>query len=431
MGSSNKEVENLICGKIGSRGSYECTLASYVWEEADKIVSGGPQGGWDGVGFCVDVRTGRLWMDCSKYPNQFGYAPSEEITISAEQFHDYAVRNGMSSALQRMRNQNDWDNVLNSKAVKDKIAEIQKKDEIKRKESEEAFAIKVPRDSLEGEPSMDYSVRIYLQQRYGSSSVSLASTGNEYRLQTSTKERILNRDETVWIENEIKKVLANGSRTTWQSLPGGDSMIISIYKGDVKRESIDGGKPLKKYVDFMFLLEKLVDYGSRIIDDAEKDKDADDKTSAKKAHTSNATNTQKTAELELDQVKAEAKELVKEKAVETVEVESAELVKAEPVETVEAESEELIKAEPKEQVTETSIERENEAKKEQPEIPEENKGKAGKTKRTLLAIIWIILMIAGMVMLTIMPPVGVAIESFTLFWMIFVAIRSIIKKLKN
>ena len=75
-------------------------------------------------------------------------------------------------------------------------------------------------------------------------------------------QRVLSDAEAVWLEEQVEQTINNPDNSTWQSLPGGDTMYIVIRRNNGKDISIAGGKPIRKYSDLQDDLENLAQYGS-------------------------------------------------------------------------------------------------------------------------------------------------------------------------
>ena len=68
--------------------------------------------------------------------------------------------------------------------------------------------------------------------------------------------------ESVWLEKQVEVVVNDPDESTWQSLPGGDTMNIVIKRNKGNDISLRGVKPIRKYSDLQNELEYLAQYGS-------------------------------------------------------------------------------------------------------------------------------------------------------------------------
>ena len=76
-------------------------------------------------------------------------------------------------------------------------------------------------------------------------------------------ERTLTPAQAAWLEQHVQNTIKNPDKSTWQSLPGGDTMRIAIRQRKGKSVELHGELPIRKYSDLMNELENLAQYGSR------------------------------------------------------------------------------------------------------------------------------------------------------------------------
>ena len=114
-------------------------------------------------------------------------------------------------------------------------------------------------------------ITIEISQIYSSRSIKVSNDNGNYQIvyvrnshmspSVDRYPRTLSIAEAVWLEKQVEGTIKNPDESTWQSLPGGDTMSIVIKRNNGKDIS-RGGQPIRKYSDLQNELEKLVRYGS-------------------------------------------------------------------------------------------------------------------------------------------------------------------------
>ena len=275
QGMTKDDAVRLLRGKIiaelSKKPRTKFELHGLLWDDASKYFPN-----WDGAWFDLDLLTGKLSVHVSTYPNQFGASRDAAFALGASEFHRIALQSGFSQELQQFESEEDWarlfDDTLNT-AVATAHTEVQRQEQEKQAEQSEKYAIRIPYGSTTGSPGMSIKrIVLELNQRYGCSKLTLIREKDTYLLvytltYTSTTNnqsyrRTVNAAEASWIEERVDRAIDDPDRSTWQSLPGGDTMNIVIArekKGDVE---LKGVKPIRKYSNLLNELGKLAQYGS-------------------------------------------------------------------------------------------------------------------------------------------------------------------------
>jgi hypothetical protein len=110
---------------------------------------------------------------------------------------------------------------------------------------------------------------------YSSRSIKVLNLNGKYQLdyvrnshmspRVDSYPRTLSIAEAVWLENQVEGTIENPDKSTWQSLPGGDTMNIVIKRNIGNDISLRNVKPIRKYSDLQNELEYLAQYGSVIV----------------------------------------------------------------------------------------------------------------------------------------------------------------------
>lgn len=266
--SLEKQVsKKLKFGRL-SRLNLAIPLASLLWQDAASCF---PNKGfqWDSARFTLNLETGKIVAEVSTYPNQFGACRQDSFPLSAARFNEIAKKYHMSWELQLLATEEDWAKVFDDDlkaAVAENRAKLQKAEETRKNEEKQKNAVKIQTNTS---PDMSISeVTLVLSQQYGKSTVKVTKENETYHIvyRASSKNesysRVLEPAEGGWLEQMVQKAMNNPDDSTWQSLPGGDTMKIVIKRNNGENIELNGIKPLKKYYDLMGQLEKLVQYGS-------------------------------------------------------------------------------------------------------------------------------------------------------------------------
>lgn len=272
-----ESLRNKILDEINLNKSMEFHLASLMWGDAANCFPTGASWNWEGAWFKLDLITKRLYVEVSTYPNQFGACREDKFSISTDEFNRIVNKYGLGEELKFIQTDEDWDMIFD-KNLKAIISNTQKTIQQEKEEQNLKLrmqnAVVLPNELENNSPSMELSkVKIQLNQRYGNSSVELTQTNGEYRLEyhryshlspnSNTYKKKLSLQESIWVEEQVGTTLENKDKTTWQSLPGGDTMTIEIEKLQGKNVNMVRCMPLNKYMDLLHELEKLAQYGSR------------------------------------------------------------------------------------------------------------------------------------------------------------------------
>ncbi len=271
-------LRNKIIAEITRDPAMKYQLASLIGKDAEKCFPNGPYS-WDGAWFYINLRTGKLWAEASTYPNQFGAYEDQFYSLSASEFNRIAKQFHMRKELQAFRSDEDWaklfDDSLKS-AVSSACAVIEKRDEEREKEKIKKNAVKIPTEYAKQTPDMCLSeITITTDQRFASRSIKVSNDSGNYQIvyerfgympqQIEKYPRVLSAAEAVWLEKQVRDTIKNPDDSTWQSLPGGDTMDIVIMRNKDSNVSLREVKPLSKYSKLQNELEKLAQYGSTLV----------------------------------------------------------------------------------------------------------------------------------------------------------------------
>ncbi|MBQ8398526.1 MAG: hypothetical protein IJX08_01020 [Clostridia bacterium] len=273
---SVKILSQKIIAEITKNPSDHYQLASLLWTDAAECF---PQDyfQWDGAWFNLDLRTGKLFAKVSTYPNQFGASYEDTIFLSVAEFARIAKKYNMAKELQDFKTEEDWAKLIDDslkRAISHARVELQKQEEERQKREQQWYAVKIPKDFAQRKPSMDITeVVLEISQRYASRSVKVTVEKETYHILyvnnshlsscVDRYERTLTPAQAAWLERQIQNTIKNPDNSTWQSLPGGDTMSIAIRQRKGKSVELHGGLPIRKYSDLMSELENLAQYGSR------------------------------------------------------------------------------------------------------------------------------------------------------------------------
>lgn len=273
--NSVESLRNQIITEITKNPAVKYQLASLLWQDAANCF---PKSGfqWDGAWFKLDLQTGKLSADVGTYPNQFGASYEDSFPLSAAEFNRIAKQFNMSKELQAFKTDEDWAKLFDD-SLKTVISSIcttlQKKEEDRKREKIEKYAVKVPAKYANQTPDMCLSeITIEISQRYSSRSIKVSNANGNYQVvyvsnshmspSVDRYPRMLSVAEAVWLEKAVESTIKNPDESTWQSLPGGDTMNIVIKRNKGSDITLRGVKPIRKYSDLQNELEHLAQYGS-------------------------------------------------------------------------------------------------------------------------------------------------------------------------
>ena len=107
-------LEKAICSlrykiitEITKNPSDKYQLASLLWQDASRCFPNS-RFQWDGAWFNLDLKTGKLFVDVSTYPNQFGVSYEDSFSLSATEFNRISKQFNMSNDLQIFNSDEDW-----------------------------------------------------------------------------------------------------------------------------------------------------------------------------------------------------------------------------------------------------------------------------------------------------------------------------------
>jgi len=267
-----------IIADITNKPAFKYQLASLLWQDAANCF---PRGSfqWDGAWFKLDLQTGKLSADVATYPNQFGASHEDSFPLSAAEFNRIAKQFNMSKELQAFKTDDDWAKLFDDSlkaVISSACATLQKKEENRKREEKEKYAVKIPAKYAKKTPDMCFfEITIEISQRYSGGSIKVLNNNGKYQVvyvRTSHMSpnvdrypRMLSIAEAVWLEKQVEGAIKNPDESTWQSLPGGDTMNI-VIKGNKGNDIIlKGVKPISKYSDLQNELEYLAQYGSVLV----------------------------------------------------------------------------------------------------------------------------------------------------------------------
>lgn len=273
-----ESLRNQIIAQITKNLAVKYQLASLLWQDAANCF---PKSGfqWDGAWFKLDLQTGKLSVDVGTYPNQFGACYEDSFPLSATEFNRIAKQFNMSKELQAFRSDEDWaklfDDSLKS-VVSSACATLHKQDEDRKSKEIKENAVKILAEYAKQTPDMCLSeITIEIRQRYSSRSIKVSNENGNYQIvyvrnshmspSSDRYPRALSAVEAVWLEKQVESTIKNPDESTWQSLPGGDTMNIVIKRNKGNDVSLRGVKPIRKYSDLQNELEHLAQYGSSFV----------------------------------------------------------------------------------------------------------------------------------------------------------------------
>ena len=264
-----------IIAEITKNPALKYQLASLLWQDAANCF---PKSGfqWDGAWFKLDLQTGKLSADVGTYPNQFGASYEDSFPLSAAEFNRIAKQFNMSKELQAFKSDEDWAKLFDDSLkaiISSACATLQKKEDDRKSEEIKKHAVKIPAKYAKHTPDMCLSeITIEISQRYSSRSVKVSNANGNYQVvyvrnshmspSVDRYPRALSTAEAVWLEKQVEGTIKNPDESTWQSLPGGDTMNIVIKRNKGNDISLRGVKPIRKYSDLQNELEYLAQYGS-------------------------------------------------------------------------------------------------------------------------------------------------------------------------
>lgn len=270
-----KSLRSRIIAEITKNPGVKYQLASLLWQDAADCFPN-CRFRCDGAWFNLDLQTGKLSANVGTYPNQFGASYEDSFSLSSAEFGRIARRFNMSKELQAFKSDEDWsmlfDERLNA-AASAAYAALQKREEEHKRGEAEKHAIKIPVKYSALSPDMCLSeITIELTQRYCERSINVSVVDGNYlivflsnsRMSSSCKRytRALSAAEAVWLEKKASGVIGDPDESTWQSIPGGDTMNVIIKRNNGQDISFFGVKPFRKYSDLQYELEYLAQYGS-------------------------------------------------------------------------------------------------------------------------------------------------------------------------
>lgn len=252
-------------------------MGQLLWQDA---ASGFPESGfhWDGAWFKLDLATKQLWADVSTYPDQFGACRESAVSISAPWFNQIAKQYQFWWVYQALETEEDWDQVYDE-ALKTAIAATEEKIKARDQKELQQHALQIRADQS---PDMNLlELTLVLSQRYATRKVRLTNENGQYHLQYNRipsmssgyqfESSVLQPHECSWLEMQVEYAVNNPDHSSWQSLPGGDYMDISIRYKDGKAVVMEHTAPLQKYSDLLNTLGDLARYGSKPVKEAAKE----------------------------------------------------------------------------------------------------------------------------------------------------------------
>lgn len=270
-----RSLRKQIIAEITKNPALKYQLASLLWQDAANCF---PKSGfqWDGAWFKLDLQTGKLSADVGTYPNQFGACYEDSFPLSAAEFNRIAKQFNMSKELQVFKSDEDWAKLFDDSLkaiISSACATLQKKEEDRKSEEIKKHAVKIPAKYAKQTPDMCLSeITIEISQRYSSRSIRVSNANGNYQVvyvrnshmspSIDRCPRKLSIAEAVWLEKQVEGTIKNPDESTWQSLPGGDTMNIVIKRNKGNDISLRGVKPIRKYSDLQNELEYLAQYGS-------------------------------------------------------------------------------------------------------------------------------------------------------------------------
>ena len=259
-----------IISALAVKAAKEYEVGSLLWGDARECFDGD----WDGAWFQLDLETARLRVQLGTYPNAFGASRSDSRPISASDFHRIAEKYNFDPELQAFVSDADWEKLFNSElkaAVSAAKAKLEQSAREQAAKDHEKYAIEVPTN---GRPKMDLKrVTLMLNQRFGSTHVTVSLSEGSYLVECAcsytsvtdnrTYRRQLSPAEAAWVEKRVERTIADPNQATWQSIPGGDTLIVIIHRANAADISQSFSMPSRKYTDLLNDLENLAHYGSK------------------------------------------------------------------------------------------------------------------------------------------------------------------------
>lgn len=268
-----------IIKSISETPSKKYLLLKLLWGDAAKCFTDAPFA-WDCAEFYLNLESGRLFAETSTYPNQFGACREHTYFLTPEEFHQKVAEHGMGELLLNFESREDWDKLFDDElkdAVSAAAAKIREKEAEREEEKRRENSIKIPDELLNTSPAMNLStIKLKLSQLYAANDITVTIKNGKYFIEyyhnshlssnADHYSRELSTVESVWLEKTVESTLSDKDMSTWHSLPGGDTMDISII-GDCTEKNVykTSVEPITKYSYLMNNLKNLAQYGSIIV----------------------------------------------------------------------------------------------------------------------------------------------------------------------
>ena len=227
---------------IAKNPSMKFALSSLLWGEAASCFPGGPP--WDGAFFELNLMTGELSAEVSTYPLGHGRVLEGREFLSASRFHEIAIRYNMAPELRAFRTDEDWQRLFDDElkeAIREADVKLQNVEKEKKKQEQERYAIRIPKNFSSRVPHMDIGKLHLCLHQISSSNVEVTNQSGVYQIVYShdylkRSERTLTPVESAWVERRVLLAIRDPNPATWNSLYGGDRMSVEIQKD--KEEAI-------------------------------------------------------------------------------------------------------------------------------------------------------------------------------------------------
>lgn len=252
-------------------------LADLIWDDAKDCIlymmgySGDSPCPYDGIWFYLNLKTQKITAKMASYPNAFGASRESELPLSAELFHELAVKYHLNPEVLPFRNADDWAELFSDDSLRAAIAEANSASQKQAEAERQRYAIQIPASYTRKKAAMSIEEIDYtLMQRYAITRIRVTIKDGRYHgvlenrslLSSEYHQHVFNPmgPDAVWLEKKVESALSNPDNSTWQSLAGGDRMKLVIQRRNGKPGVRHDGTPITKYTDMMHRLARLAEY---------------------------------------------------------------------------------------------------------------------------------------------------------------------------
>lgn len=271
------DLRNKIIAALKKRPCTEYELGCLLWGDASRCFPVSASFSWDNASLKLDLKTRKLYVKLSTYPNHLGACRESTEELSPSEFHQLLTKHHIFKSLLVFQTREDWDALFDDDlkaAVTEAVKTIEAENERRYQEERRNNAVRISNLLAQSVPAMDISkLEIKLDQAYATSTVRLTIDDGKYFLWSCWESKLSasrtvhhsepSQIESVWIEGSLNYTLLNSDNSTRESLIGGDMMTVNIIRGK-KKILLEHVKPIIKYSELKNQLQTLAEYGSII-----------------------------------------------------------------------------------------------------------------------------------------------------------------------